>query len=106
MTTENNGLPHKKKKRAKYILNIDKIPQLTELEKEKIKEVSKRYVFRTNDYYLSLINWDDPDDPIRRLIIPHEEELIEWGKLDASDEEAVQLKEESSTNTPQPYYCL
>ena len=40
-------------------------------------------------YYLDLINWDDPDDPIRQLIIPREEELTEWGTLDASNEESV-----------------
>ena len=46
-----------------------------------------KFVFRTNDYYQGLINWDDPDDPIRRLVIPMEEELDEWGRLDASHEE-------------------
>ena len=45
--------------------------------------------FRANDYYLKLINWDDPDDPIRQLIIPRVEESNEWGRLDASNEEAV-----------------
>ena len=55
-----------KRRRAKYILNPDRITQLSEDERRKLKEVSKRYVFRANDYYLSLIDWDNPDDPIRR----------------------------------------
>ncbi len=35
---------------------------------------------------MSLIDWDNPGDPLRRLIIPHPGELIEWGRLDASNE--------------------
>ena len=46
-------------------------------------------MFRANDYYLNLIDWDDPSDPIRQLIIPRQEELNEWGKLDASNEESI-----------------
>jgi KamA family protein len=48
--------------------------------------VADRYAFRLNDYYLKLINWADPNDPIRRLVIPHEHELTDWGELDASSE--------------------
>ena len=40
-----------------------------------------------NEYYQKLINWDDPDDPIRRIIIPDKAELENWGELDASNEE-------------------
>lgn len=78
-----------KRKRAKYILNPDRITQLSEAERSKLKEVSKRYVFRANDYYLSLIDWDNPNDPIRQLVIPNERELEEWGALDASNEISV-----------------
>ncbi len=51
------------------------------------REVGKKFVFRTNDYYQGLINWDDPNDPIRKLVIPDASELHEWGELDASHEE-------------------
>ena len=50
--------------------------------------VTARFAFRANDYYLSLIDWDDPADPIRRLIIPHPDELEGRGRLDPSNEEA------------------
>jgi KamA family protein len=33
-----------------------------------------------------LINWKDPNDPIRRLVVPLETELNDWGSLDASHE--------------------
>ncbi len=69
-----------------YITRIEKIPHLSDGEKEKLKEVTEKFAFRTNTYYQQLINWDDPDDPIRRLVIPSVEELEVWGKLDASEE--------------------
>jgi KamA family protein len=74
--------------KPKYITKIDKIDWLAETEREKLKEVTEKYAFRVNDYYLSLINWDDPKDPIRRLVIPSYEELDAWGQLDASKEHA------------------
>ena len=36
---------------------------------------------------MSLIDWNDPDDPIRQIVIPHLQELDEWGRLDPSSEE-------------------
>lgn len=74
--------------KVKYITNIDKLPQLSEAERAKLKKVAEAYAFRANDYYLGLINWADPADPIRQLIIPRVEELSDWGRLDASDEAA------------------
>jgi len=73
---------------VKYITDIAKLPQIPESMRTRLQEVSRRYVFRVNDYYLGLINWDDPNDPIKQLIIPHEDELQDWGKLDASNEAA------------------
>jgi len=53
-----------------------------------LSEVAKKYKFRANDYYLSLINWDDPNDPIRNIIVPKEDELYDtvYTELDASSE--------------------
>lgn len=83
------GLGATSVRRVKYVRDIDKIPNIPAHEREKLKRVAERYVFRANDYYLGLINWDDPDDPIKQLIIPRVEELSDWGKLDASNEAAV-----------------
>ncbi len=76
-------------KRVSYVRSVDKIANIPPEEREKLRKVTERYVFRANDYYLGLIDWDDPADPIKQLIIPREEELIDWGKLDASNEQAV-----------------
>jgi len=75
------------KKKPKYLTKLDQIPQLTETEKRELQKVNDKFVFRTNDYYQSLIDWDDPNDPIRRIIMPDVQELNEWGQLDASNEE-------------------
>ena len=75
--------------RVKYVRSLDHIAQIPDDVRERLKKVEKRYVFRANDYYLDLIDWNDPADPIRQLIIPREEELRDWGKLDASNEASV-----------------
>src|SRR5690606_14577031 len=77
-----------KLEKVRYITDIDKRTMIPEDERKKLKKITERFVFRINDYYLGLINWEDPDDPIRRLVIPNEGELLEYGSWDASDEEA------------------
>ena len=53
----------------------------------RLEEVVRRFRFRTTAYYSSLINWDDPNDPLCALVYPHESELDEdYGSLDTSDE--------------------
>ena len=75
-------------KKAKYLTKLEQIPQLGQDEVNRLKDVDEKFVFRTNDYYQSLIDWNDPDDPIRRIVIPDVQELDDWGQLDASDEES------------------
>ncbi|HCE02026.1 MAG TPA: hypothetical protein DEQ98_02190 [Acidobacteria bacterium] len=90
-TVNQNGLRPTTKgpRRVKYVRRLDQVEQLSPEQRDRLGPVTARYVFRANDYYLGLIDWDDPDDPIRQLIIPREEELAEWGTLDASNEESV-----------------
>ena len=82
----------------KYLTTIDQFKQyvletsagsrqLSEDECAEIRTVTENFAFCSNDYYLSLINWNDPEDPIRRAIIPSVDELEEWGRLDPSNEE-------------------
>jgi len=71
----------------KYITDIGKITNIPETERETLKQITEKFVFRVNDYYLSLIDWSDPNDPIRNLVIPNEGELMEYGRWDASDED-------------------
>ncbi len=73
--------------RGPYVTKLDQVKQLEGRDRTALEKVARRYAFRCNDYYLSLIDWNDPDDPIRRIVVPSVEELDEWGKLDPSDEE-------------------
>ena len=73
--------------KPQYITKLNAIPQLTLTEQKELSEVTEKFMFRTNEYYQKLINWDDPDDPIRRIVIPSRAELTAWGRLDTSDEE-------------------
>lgn len=73
--------------KTKYITGLSQIPQLSEEDKKELAPVVDKFVFRSNTYYQSLINWEDPEDPIRRIVIPDVEELSAWGALDASGEE-------------------
>ncbi len=74
-------------KHPRYLTHLKDVPQLTDKQIQRLQPVVERYAFRSNEYYLSLIDWDDPEDPIRRVVIPHESELADWGALDPSQEE-------------------
>ena len=84
-TSSANG----ERQRVRYVRRLDQVPEIPEDVRARLQPVTAEYVFRANDYYLKLIDWNDPDDPIRQLIIPREEELNDWGRLDASNEQAV-----------------
>ena len=74
--------------RVRYITKLDRLEGLTDDERRALEPVAERYAFRLNDYYAGLIDWSDPADPIRQLVVPRAEELADYGRLDASDEEA------------------
>ncbi len=74
--------------KVRYVTRLDQVAGLSMAERKRLQEVSRRFAFRANTYYLGLINWEDPEDPIRRIIIPHTDELSPWGMLDASCESA------------------
>ena len=76
-------------RKVRYIKSIDELQNVPEHVRAELRRVSEKYVFRANDYYLGLIDWNDPQDPIRQLIIPRTEELSDWGKLDASNEKSI-----------------
>ena len=61
--------------------------RLSESEQKQLNEICMRYPMRTNSYYLSLVDPDDPADPIRKMSIPSAWELDEGGHDDTSGEE-------------------
>jgi len=77
--------------KVKYVTRLDAVTPVPEGERRRLAAVTESFAFRANTYYLGLIDWDDPDDPIRRIIIPDPAELEDWGDLDASDESAYKV---------------
>jgi lysine 2,3-aminomutase len=71
---------------ARFFTKITELPTLPETEKEALEDVSNQFAFRVTEYYQNLINWDDPNDPLRRIAIPSTSELQEYGSWDPSDE--------------------
>ena len=80
-------------KKITYYNDLNKMEGLSDEEKSIGSKVGDTYKFRSNSYYNSLINWEDENDPLRRIIIPDERELISWGDLDASKESQYQPDE-------------
>ena len=59
---------------------------LTEAEAQQMGRIIQRYPLCVNPYYLSLIDRDDPNDPIRKMCIPDIHEFSEGGQADTSGE--------------------
>ena len=68
------------------ISELDNLVGLTSKERNAMETVSDTFPFRSNDYYLSLIDWKNDHDPLRRIVIPDSNELKGGGCLDPSCE--------------------
>jgi KamA family protein len=75
----------------KHYRNIQDIRALSRQQRDELESVAARFPFLANDYYLSLVDWDNPEDPIRRIIIPSLDELEEGGRPDPSDEQSYTI---------------
>ena len=72
--------------RTTYLSSLDEVPGISAEDRACLAPITDLFAFRANDYYLSLIDWEDTKDPIRRLIIPSIGELESWGYSDPSSE--------------------
>jgi len=59
---------------------------LSPKEEKKLKQITQRHPMRVTSYYMSLIDWDNPDDPIRKMAIPSLKEFNLQGSYDTSGE--------------------
>ncbi|MTI70510.1 MAG: glutamate 2,3-aminomutase [Firmicutes bacterium] len=67
---------------------LNKIINLTEDEKQQIKQVGQKYRWSISPYYLSLIDKNDKYDPIRMMSVPKAAEIVEnKGDMDPMGEE-------------------
>ena len=68
------------------ISELDNLVGLTSKERDTMETVSDTFPFRSNEYYLSLIDWKDRHDPLRRIVIPDPSEISGGGCRDPSCE--------------------
>lgn len=59
---------------------------LSEEETKKLGQILERYPMSITRYYLSLINWEDINDPVRKMCIPSIQETDISGSFDTSGE--------------------
>ncbi|MBI5832786.1 MAG: radical SAM protein [Armatimonadetes bacterium] len=72
---------------ARCIHHLEHLCDLPRTELRQLAQVTRHFPFRASNYYLGLIDWSDPADPIRRLIVPNRAEVEPWGTRDASHEQ-------------------
>ena len=75
------------KNRISTVDEISKYVSLTEEEYDNIKKVSGEYRFAITPYYFSLIDFNNPNCPVKLQSIPDIRELDEGGQLDPMNEE-------------------
>lgn len=75
------------KNRISDVDEISKYANLTNEEYGNIKKVSEKYRFAITPYYFSLIDFDNPNCPIKLQSLPDIKEFDEFGQLDHMNEE-------------------
>ncbi len=73
------------------ICTVDQLKEYVPVPPEEEKVLGKlleRHPMRIPRYYASLINWDDPADPLRRMAVVSTDELSQAGSYDTSGERA------------------
>jgi len=68
---------------------IEHLPEYVDLSRKErylLNNVITRHPMNVTRYYLSLIDWDDPNDPIKKMAIPSIAELSLSGSYDTSGE--------------------
>ena len=66
--------------------DLRRVLPMTEEEYERIREEAERFPMAISRYYASLIDPNDPDDPIRRMAVPSRTGASLEGQLDTSGE--------------------
>ena len=75
------------------ICTIEQLSDYIELsprEKRRLTKIIERHPMSITRYYMSLIDGDDPYDPIKKMAIPSEEEFNLLGSYDTSGVKACQ----------------
>ncbi len=70
------------KNRISDVETLEKILNLTEEERKEISEVGQQYRWAVSPYYLSLMDPDDPNCPVRKQAIPSGQEIKDISGVD------------------------
>lgn len=76
-----------RKELANNVVSIDQLKKYAAFEPEeeaKLREVARLHPVNIPRYYLSLIDWNDPHDPIRKMCFPSADELVVAGAMGAT----------------------
>ncbi|PKL59976.1 MAG: KamA family radical SAM protein [Methanomicrobiales archaeon HGW-Methanomicrobiales-4] len=95
--------------KEQYITDITQVPffqTLKNWEQEKLLQVTSQYPFRASEHYLSLIEWENPKDPLKRIIFPHPDELNMSGSQDPSQESQFTVQHGLQHKYPQTALLL
>jgi len=74
------------KERICTIEQLAEYIEFTPEERQQLQKIVEIHPMSITRYYMSLIDWDDPNDPIRGMIVPSEGELDLSGSYDTSGE--------------------
>lgn len=72
--------------KSTVIKKLNELSGLPPQEQQALEAVTRTFEFRVSRYYADLIDWADPQDPLRRLVLPHANELESDLEMDASHE--------------------
>lgn len=71
------------------ICSIEELSKFTAISsslKKELAAITQMHPMNVTPYYASLIDWKDPNDPLRSMAVPSRDELIETGSYDTSGE--------------------
>lgn len=68
------------------VSQLKKYVSLAVDEERKLEQVLKVHPMRISRYYMSLIDWSNPHDPLKKMVVPSSEELNLEGVYDTSGE--------------------
>ncbi|MCK4996798.1 KamA family radical SAM protein [Candidatus Pacearchaeota archaeon] len=73
---------------VKTVEDLDSYAKLNAEEKLRLSKVIDAFPLLITPYYASLVDWKNPNDPIRKIIVPSESEFSEEGLFDPSNEKS------------------
>jgi lysine 2,3-aminomutase len=68
------------------IEQLSKYINISHRETKKLKHITSKHPIKVTPYYMALIDWSNPADPIRKMAIPSLDELSLQGSYDTSGE--------------------